>query len=442
MNNPKRKDSILAKPIQFFNSLNYEAKGNAIVFMFIIAATVISIIGLFFAFIGLYRVNTGAFSLGTIIYIISTISIFILIRRTKGAVLSDVRCKYYMLAIILLCSIIHCSMLYFHTTIMLIIPFLLAFCYKSTRFELIIAFFTGVLIIVTPYLAYYFGGIDSSFPMWYVSIVDKDLFNLVRDEVLATYDVPIEVSPELGLLMWVVVPRLLMVSGMVLVMLCGNSIQRKSYEKRIYQIKFMQDNILEGLAEVIENRDIETGGHVKRTQQVVEILVSKLKNTYDYDSVYWENVIKSAAMHDLGKIAISDTILNKPGKLTDEEFAFIKLHPEKSVEIIDRILKNVEDDKLLNVAKNIALYHHEKFDGKGYPTGISGEKIPLEARIMAIADVFDALVSKRVYKEAFSYEKAHEIIVESMGSHFDPALLPAFEASFPDLVSLYNQYSE
>ena len=144
-------------------------------------------------------------------------------------------------------------------------------------------------------------------------------------------------------------------------------------------------------------------------------------------------------MHELGKIAIDDVILRKPGKYTPEEFAQMKKHAAEGARIVGNILQGVEDDGFVRIAKNVANYHHEKWNGQGYPEGLSGENIPIEARIMALADVFDALVSKRCYKEAFSYEKAFRIIEESLGQHFDPDLGKIFIECRPELEEIYNQ---
>ena len=131
-------------------------------------------------------------------------------------------------------------------------------------------------------------------------------------------------------------------------------------------------------------------------------------------------------MHDLGKIGIDDMILKKPGRLTEEEFAIMKTHASQSAVLVESILKGVEDKHFVRVAVNVAKYHHEKWNGTGYPEHLKGEEIPIEARIMAIADVYDALVSKRCYKEAMSFEKAFAVMEESMGSHFDPKLEQVF----------------
>ena len=154
------------------------------------------------------------------------------------------------------------------------------------------------------------------------------------------------------------------------------------------------------------------------------------------------NIVKAAPLHDFGKIAIPDVILNKPGKFEPQEYEVMKLHPEKGAVIVDQILQNSEDDEFRKTAVNIAHYHHEKFDGTGYPKGLKGTEIPFEARVMALADVFDALVSKRVYKESFSFDKAFQIIAESSGKHFCPDLTAEFLECRPELEALYNTYAD
>ena len=143
-------------------------------------------------------------------------------------------------------------------------------------------------------------------------------------------------------------------------------------------------------------------------------------------------------MHDLGKIAVDDRILRKPGRFTPEEYEEMKKHSEKGAEIVAQILEGVEDDDFVQIAKNTAHYHHEKWNGEGYPCGLSGLDIPPEARIMALADVFDALVSKRCYKEKMDYDNAFRIIEESLGSHFDPELGKMFLHCRVKLEAYYN----
>jgi putative two-component system response regulator len=144
-------------------------------------------------------------------------------------------------------------------------------------------------------------------------------------------------------------------------------------------------------------------------------------------------------MHDLGKVGVDDKVLRKPGRLTPEEFAIMQTHVIKSANLVDNILQGVEEEHFIQVARNVAKYHHEKWNGKGYPENLEGEAIPLEARIMAIADVYDALVSKRCYKESMSFEEAEKVMLESMGSHFDPNLKQVFVLSKQRLEEYYKQ---
>ncbi len=210
-------------------------------------------------------------------------------------------------------------------------------------------------------------------------------------------------------------------------------------DERTQHISHIQQMMVLGMATMIESRDNSTGGHIKRTSMVVEVFAEKLSATASgLSKNFLEKVVRAAPMHDLGKIAIDDRILRKQGKFTDEEYNEMKKHSREGARIVKQILEGVEEEDFVKIAVNIAHYHHEKWNGTGYPTGISGEEIPIEARIMALADVFDALVSKRCYKDAFSYEKAFGIIKESLGSHFDPELGRIFITCRPELETLYD----
>lgn len=220
-----------------------------------------------------------------------------------------------------------------------------------------------------------------------------------------------------------------------------NTNLEKEVTKKTAHILHIKDMMVLGMADMVENRDNNTGGHIKRTSEVVKIFSIKLMehcNEFGFDNSFLNMVAKAAPMHDLGKIAIEDAVLRKPGKYTDEEFAEMKRHTSEGARIVESLLQGVEDDEFVQIAKNIAHYHHEKWNGQGYPKGIAGEDIPVEARIMALADVFDALVSKRCYKEAFSYEKAYEIIEESLETHFDPELGRIFLTCKEELQQLYE----
>lgn len=213
-------------------------------------------------------------------------------------------------------------------------------------------------------------------------------------------------------------------------------------EAKLEHIQEMQDQIIIGISDIVESRDNSTGGHVKRTSEAVRIFMDELEKEsaeFHMTKRYVENVIKAAPMHDLGKIAVEDYILKKPGRFTDAEYQLMKVHATVGAQIVEKALNGVEDAAFMDVAKNMAHYHHEKWNGKGYPEGLSGEEIPLEARIMALADVFDALVSKRCYKEKYSYDEAFKIIEDSLGSHFDPELGKAFLKCREELEAYYNE---
>ncbi len=207
-------------------------------------------------------------------------------------------------------------------------------------------------------------------------------------------------------------------------------------------ILHIKDMMVLGMADMVESRDSNTGGHIKRTSAVVKVFANMLTKNYSSNllsEAFLKMVVKAAPMHDLGKIAIDDNILRKPGKFTDEEYNEMKRHTTEGARIVESILKGVEDDEFVIIARNIALYHHEKWNGKGYPTGISGTEIPLEARIMALADVFDALVSKRCYKDSMPFDKAFDIITSELGEHFDPELGKIFILCREELEKIYTE---
>lgn len=213
-------------------------------------------------------------------------------------------------------------------------------------------------------------------------------------------------------------------------------------EARTMHIKYIQEMMVIGMATMVESRDLSTGGHIKRTSMVMKIFAEKMSKENDFlPKSFLDMVIRAAPMHDLGKIAVDDRVLRKQGKFTPEEYAEMKKHSAEGSRIVKQILEGVEESDFVNIAANVAHYHHEKWDGSGYPDGLSGEMIPIEARIMALADVFDALVSKRCYKEAYPYDTAFSIIESSIGTHFDPLLGRIFLKCRPELEALYDMVS-
>lgn len=205
----------------------------------------------------------------------------------------------------------------------------------------------------------------------------------------------------------------------------------------------IQESTVIGMAALIESRDHDTGEHVKRTGKYVDLLTRAAQRAgYCADILtdnYAELVIRAAPMHDIGKIAVSDVILQKPGRLTEEEFELMKGHTTAGRRIVVEVLGNIEEREYIEIAAQIAEGHHEKWDGSGYPRGLSGEDIPICARIMAVADVFDALVSERCYKPPMSVDEAFKIIEESGGSHFDPVLARLFCDNRKDIEKVLDE---
>ena len=203
-----------------------------------------------------------------------------------------------------------------------------------------------------------------------------------------------------------------------------------SVEEKMTAIQNMQNQIIISFANIIEARDGSTGKHVKRTTEYVAALVNELKRHGDYsdilDEQYMTDTMRSAPLHDIGKITVPDAILQKPGRLTKEEFDAIKSHTVNGKKIIEESMADIEDEEFLKVAKCVALYHHECRDGSGYPYGIEGDQIPLCARIMTIADYFDALAAKRAYKAAVPTAVVFDNILEQRGKKFDPIVTDAF----------------
>lgn len=209
------------------------------------------------------------------------------------------------------------------------------------------------------------------------------------------------------------------------------------------EIKSIQNNLVFSFADMIESRDGTTGEHVKRTSKIVELIIEKISKDPDlYQEAFKDRELQliamSAPLHDIGKMKVPDAILSKPGKLTDEEFNIIKTHPLEGAKIIDKTMTNLEDPFYVGIARDMALYHHEKWNGKGYPKGLCGEEIPVSARIMAVADVFDALCSKRSYKDAFSMDDAYKIMNDSKGTHFEPALVDIINLLRPEMEEIYS----
>ena len=223
-----------------------------------------------------------------------------------------------------------------------------------------------------------------------------------------------------------------------------NIILEEKVKERTKLIERTNSAAIYCLAALAETRDPETGEHIKRTQEYIRELALELRKNEEYKDVltdeYIELLYKSAPLHDIGKVGVRDSILLKPGKLTEEEFEEMKKHTIYGEESLMVGIKELGEESFLTLAKEIALTHHEKWDGSGYPKGLSKEEIPISGRLMALSDVYDALISKRVYKGAFTHDEAKNIILESRGTHFDPDIVDAFIKREPKFIEIMERF--
>jgi putative two-component system response regulator len=219
----------------------------------------------------------------------------------------------------------------------------------------------------------------------------------------------------------------------------------QSLNEAYIKLKLREDVTLNMLARATDLRDHDTGGHIERTTEYVRIIVEDILNNpgegYHFTRAEADDIVRSSKLHDLGKIAIPDNVLLKPGQLTEEEFKVIKEHTTNGQQFLDYFISEMEDS-FLHTARDIAHFHHERWDGSGYPGVLKGEEIPISARIVAIADVYDALTSSRPYKKAFSHEKSMQIILENGGTHFDTNLVQIFERHAEEIKRVAMQVNE
>lgn len=226
-----------------------------------------------------------------------------------------------------------------------------------------------------------------------------------------------------------------------------NAYLEAEVKRRMRDILLVQDITINALAELAEMRDSETGHHIRRTAAYVRVLAERLRTHPRFSDFLNDNVIdlltKSAPLHDIGKVGIPDYVLLKHGKLTSEEWEIMKTHSLLGAQAIERAVRHANHSTdFLEIARDIAHFHHEKWDGSGYPEGLKSDAIPVPARLMALADVFDALISRRVYKPAMPAEQARDMIVEGREKHFDPDVVDAFLAGYADFLAITRKYQD
>ena len=320
-----------------------------------------------------------------------------------------------------------------HSLILILVPSLVAAQYKNNK---AVNHWVGVVSIVLVPIGVYGG--------YFLGSLDHNLVKVAADQTTATIAERWELAKGSGRMLSLfthhVLPRALCVlaADALIIgilkrnerMIDGQLELTDQLQEQMDKTSHIQERIANNLAALIENRDVSTGEHVVRTQAYVKLICDELRRNPSYQRPLSEEeaalIIKAAPLHDVGKIKVSDVILKKPGKLTAEEYEEMKLHAVAGDAIIHSILDNIEESEFVYVADQMAVHHHEKWDGTGYPNRLKGEDIPLPARIMAVADVFDALVSIRVYKPPFPLDEAFTIIKDSSGTHFDPQIVKAF----------------
>ncbi|MGN1304405.1 MAG: HD-GYP domain-containing protein [Oscillospiraceae bacterium] len=239
-------------------------------------------------------------------------------------------------------------------------------------------------------------------------------------------------------------PEVLITSIFPMILLLGIYVDFENPSMR--KVTMHHDEMTDGFAMLVESRDNNTGGHIKRTKAYVKLMLEKMKDDKNYSSImnkdYMANVSNAAPLHDIGKIATPDSILQKPGKLTDEEYAIMKKHSADGGDIILNTFFDLDNMEFRQIAYEVARFHHEKYNGKGYPDGLKGEEIPLHARIMSIADVFDAVSQKRCYRDAMPIDKCFAIIENGIGTDFDPQLAKIFLESKIEVIQLMQEYDK
>ena len=420
------KRNIISNDVHGLDHQENDALDNKYVANMYLCFFLVCLVVLILTEMGLYSPTVlRQMRIGTAIMLLITIVVQLLGRIPPLA--SSDNTKYCIIALTLVETLVFTSVLNFMALLVLCIPILVAMNYRSSKLAMFTAIGSAVCALFFPVFGLVFNtwAVDYFYMLiWCVTGEHGDQFpQFIKG-----------LPPLMAALIFVGTLYFNQIIGITYCLRSANKRQERLHKKQIELITKSRDSMLAGMASVVENRDNNTGGHIKRTSEVVKILTGYLP----LDESFRDDIIKAAPLHDLGKIAISDNILNKPGRLTDAEFEFIKIHPQKGFEIVRTILSGLEDERLLKVAENIALYHHEKYDGRGYPHGLKGDDIPLEARIMAIADVYDALVSERCYKKPMSHEEACVIIRDSMGTHFDPLLEECFEKSSDAIAEYYS----
>lgn len=404
-----------------------------------------SIFGVFCIVLGIFRVfpiKLGLMIPGmslTLVSFLTPVFVYLfhdkIIHKCDKSVLYHSYFKRFVIASSFTGCIILCTLYSFHAIPMVVLPMLMGAQYRVNKTRTIVLITIGVLMVpLTVYASYFVGVVDRNFI--------KDFLDY--DQAVNSVAYRVENTPAsryLDLFTHYCLPRMFGVAatyGLTAGVISRNQSSLEATnrlatlaQEEMSKRNNMQSHVIESLAGVIEARDTGTGEHVIRTKHYISLLAKECQKHSEFRDILTDKeielIVDASPLHDIGKIAISDKVLLKPGKLTDEEFDEMKKHSAKGGEMIRTIFANLEDKEFLDTAYDIAVYHHEKWNGRGYPKGLKEEEIPISARLMAIADVYDALVSPRVYKDPMPPEKAMNIILSESGAHFDPKLINVLE---------------
>ncbi|MBR0228009.1 MAG: HD domain-containing protein [Clostridia bacterium] len=422
----------------------FNIKCLAVLLLLMLATESLTELGIFTAEKAAVRLCAAAgtilFGLPILVYLIHDQS-----PRREDTILKKSWFKYLAISSAFLGIGILCTALTFQSVILLALPPILAAQYRNQKRLLLWTLIgTALLVVVSVYGGFFFGLAD-----WNMlkAAENPNLLTRVERVALAT-------PQRMKELFWhYAMPRLICVTAVAVLasgitrrnakMLEDQAALAEKVQEEMERKNSLQTRVIDALATLIETRDVSTGEHVIRTKKYVGMIAREMQKSDQYKDYLTDHVIQeienAAALHDVGKIAVSDVILLKPGRLTPEEFEEIKKHSTKGGEVIRNIFSTFEDDAaFLKIAEDIAVSHHEKWNGTGYPAGLKGEDIPLPARIMAVADVFDALVSVRVYKPAMTPDAALDLIISESGSHFDPDIIRVVSGMRRALIDAVN----
>ena len=424
-----------------------EISANKFNLIFSLACSILAVAVVIFSVIGIFTVDLKiilpVFSVAFILFLVPAF-VFLIhdkIMKCPNSILKWKRFKYTIYVPVYFGLLFIDIMLSYQAVLLIVIPPLMAAQYRYIKRDWYLIFITTIITIpIIVYVGFIFGIPDLNMIKGLLEPEEINDFSK-RAALLAT-------SRSLDLFLHYCLPRIFAIAAidfLTAVLKKRNTImidKQATSNRQIIEANERQNRlqiaVIDELASVIETRDINTGEHVMRTKRYVNIICNRLMEEDKYkEELTPENVkkiVSAAPLHDIGKIAVSDTILLKPGKLTKEEYDAMKIHSEKGGVMVQNFFDKFEDDSFAQEAYEIAMYHHERWDGKGYPKGLKGEEIPLAARIMSIADVYDALSSKRVYKEPFSPEESFDILLEESGKQFDPNIMEILKSIKDELI--------